>query len=445
MISSLNDTFEPVSLKEVFGNSIEISKLTETLKKEPFDTYIISGPNGIGKSTIIKLILTQLNYKYIFYDSITYNNDSIIDKMMNLNHNNIICKFNNVKPQIISIIIDNYDHITLSNEKNIIDNLLDFNYKRKKIPVILIIGNNSYKLLEEFKKKYKIFFFKHLTPIEIFKYTEFLLKKLNINYDNKSILNTLINFAQKDIRRLKLLLQDIALTLPNLTLTEELIDNYILHSRIKNKDFNLFESYKDMLVSSNDFNKLLSIYNNEKVLLPLIIHENYYKDIHSKKYSNYEKLELCKNISDYISKGDVIETDIYSYQNWHLQDYHCFISCIKPIQLLNNLKNYIDINEINYIINFSSELNKTSLKNINRKNFTTLSCNFPEFDINDLLEIGRILNYYFQTENYDKIKEFINHFSKTDVLKMIEVLIKIDKCNPNNFVLTTKIKKLINI
>jgi hypothetical protein len=212
---------------------------------------------------------------------------------------------------------------------------------------------------------------------------------------------------------------------------------------LKNKDFNLFESYKDMLVFSNNFSKLLSIYNNEKVLLPLIIHENCYKDINNKKITNGEKLDLIKEISDYISRGDVIETDIYSYQNWHLQDYHCFISCIRPIQLLNYSKPYTSTDEIKYTINFSSELNKTSLKNINRKNFTTLLSNLPEFDITDLLEIGRILNYYFATENYEKIKEFVSTFPDTDVIKMIEILIKIDKCNPNTYVMSTKIKKLI--
>ena len=444
MIDSFNEKFEPDSIKEIFGNSSEIRRLTDTLRNKPFDTYVIYGPNGLGKSSSIKLILKELNYNVLFYDSVTYNNDSIIDKLVNLNHNNIICRMNNIKPQITVLVIDNYDHITLSNEKNIIETLLKYNDEKKKIPIVIIIGSNSYKIHDEFKKKYEVFIFKSLGLAEMFKYTDYLLKKLKIKYTNKNILPILVNFAQKDIRRLKLVIQDIVLTLPEVLITEEIVNNYILNSRLKNKDFNLFESYKDMLIESNDLNKLLSIYNNEKVLLPLIVHENFYKDVFAKKITVNEKVYINKEISDYISKGDVIETDIYSYQNWHLQDYHCFISCIRPVQLLNYPKKYTTIEEVKYPISFSSELNKTSLKNINRKNFTILSSSFPEFDNFDFLEIGRILIYYFQTENYEKIKNFVQSFKNTDILRMIEILIKIDKCNSSTYVMSTKVKKIIS-
>lgn len=435
--------YEPTTIKEMYGNTQEINKLLECLKTSPYNTYIICGPNGIGKSTAIKLVLKELNYNYIFYDSVTYNNDTIIDKLVNLNHNNIICRMNNTKHTTTVLIVDNYDHITLSNEKNIIEGLLSFNEQKKKIPIILIISNNSYKLLEEFKKKFHIFYFKNLTPSEIYRYTEFLFKKNNIDIENKNVLYELIDFAQKDLRRLKLIIQDIITTMNQSCLTEEIVNNYIYNSSLKNKDFNLFESYKDMLLLSENYSKILTIYNNEKVLLPLTIQENCYKDINNKKISSFEKIKLNKDISKYISYGDVIETDIYQHQNWDLQDYHCFISCICPIQKLNYHKRYTSVDEIKYTVNFSSELNKTSLKNINRKNYTTLYNNFSDFDINDLLEISRILNQFFIDEEYTKIKEIVSEYSKIDIIKMIEILLKIDKCNTNNFVLSTKIKKNI--
>jgi hypothetical protein len=351
---------------------------------------------------------------------------------------------NNTKPKITALVIDNFDHITLSNEKTIIDNLLDFNIKKQKIPIILVISNNSYKLLEEFKKKYEVFNFKLLTSYETIKYCEFLLKKFNIKYDNKSVVSKLVFFAQKDIRRLKIIVQDIAMSEHEI-LTEEYLNSYIAQSKLKNKDFNLFDSYKDMLIAANNFSKILSIYNNEKVLLPLIVHENCYKEIFSKKLGIKEKLNMCKQVSNYISKGDVIETDIYSFQSWHLQDYHCFISCTRPVQLLNYPKPYESTDDIKYAISFSSELNKTSLKNINRKNFTTLLSNFQEYESSDLLEISRILNLWFHKEKYQKIKDFITYCNNPEMIKLLEIFLKIDKCNPNTYLLSTKVKKYINI
>lgn len=445
MNNSYIDNFEPSQIKDIFGNLPEIQRLLETLKNDPYNTYIISGPNGIGKSSAIKVILKELNYDVIFYDSVTYNNESIIDKLVNLNHNNILCRMNNIKPKITALVIDNFDHITLSNEKTIIENLLDFNLKNKKIPIIFIINNSSYKILEEFKKKNMVFTFNLLTTTETKKYCYYILNKLKITC-NENILLKIINFAQKDIRRLKLLLQDISITMTNKgELTDAYLNQYIKHSELKNKDFNLFESYKDMLISSTDFKKILLLYNDEKVLLPLIVHENCYKDIFSKKIPIKEKVRLCKQISEYISKGDVIETDIYSFQSWHLQNYHCFISCIYPIYMMNSTKPYTSTDEIKYNISFSSELNKTSLKNINRKNFTILLNSFQEYESSDLLEMGRILNFWFYKEKYENIKKFIKYFKHPDMIKLLEIFLKIDKCNLHQFILSTKIKKYINV
>ena len=62
-----------------------------------------------------------------------------------------------------------------------------------------------------------------------------------------------------------------------------------------------------------EFNK---IYESEKVLLPLMIQENYYKKICASKNSIKDKLDNIVNISDSISFGDNVETSIYTDQNW---------------------------------------------------------------------------------------------------------------------------------
>ena len=111
------------------------------------------------------------------------------------------------------------------------------------------------------------------------------------------------------------------------------------------------------------------LYETEKVLLPLMIHENYYKSI----INNYDNISTIisriKEISDSISIGDNIETSIYTDQNWYLQNIHAFYTCVNTSFNINSQKN--KNKKIN--INFSSDLNKTSLKNINRKIFIILT------------------------------------------------------------------------
>ena len=77
-----------------------------------------------------------------------------------------------------------------------------------------------------------------------------------------------------------------------------------------------------------------------------------------------EKLYQIVKISDSISRGDNIETSIYTDQNWYLQNIHGFYSCLNTSYWINKF-NDKDIDQGS--IKFSSDLNKTSLKNINKK------------------------------------------------------------------------------
>ena len=77
-----------------------------------------------------------------------------------------------------------------------------------------------------------------------------------------------------------------------------------------------------------------------------------------------EKVKKIGFLQKFFSFGDNVETSIYTDQNWYLQEIHGFFTCVKPSKLCNEF-NY---NILGNLINFSSDLNKTSLKNINKKN-----------------------------------------------------------------------------
>ena len=62
----------------------------------------------------------------------------------------------------------------------------------------------------------------------------------------------------------------------------------------------------------------------QKVLLPLMIHENFHKNLLTVQNNNKKTLNIMKYVSNAISKGDVIETNIYTDQNWYLQNRNKF-------------------------------------------------------------------------------------------------------------------------
>lgn len=435
---NLVDKYEPKDLKNLIGHKDQIKKIQELLNSDYNKTFLIMGPNGCGKSITVKVILKELGFKIKMYDTVTNSNANLIQEMININHNNIKYLLSNVKNTTkTALIIDNLDHITLSNEKTVIDSIISYNIKNKKFPLILIINSLNPKFLDEYKDHLiKIVFHNH-SKHELGKYLEFILKNEDIKVSDKYVISSLIDFSQKDIRRMFYILHDIINSFNTTELSKSLIDEYISKSLKKNIDMNLFDSLKEIISSSQNIPRILSVYNTDKVLLPLTLHENYIKHLN---FFTDEKLSIISRISDYISKGDMIETDIYTDQNWDLQQTHCFFSIIRPVSLLNTQKKISSIDDIKYNISFSSELNKTSLKNINRKNIFNLN-SYLNSSVIDILDKSFLLNELFVNNKFDEINEIMGGYSD-DKIKLIEVILKIDKCNKNSNTLNTKIKKI---
>ena len=155
-------------------------------------------------------------------------------------------------------------------------------------------------------------------------------------------------------------------------------------SREKNVDVSLFDATS--IINNYKEDTILKLYEMEKVLLPLMIHENYTDKILKEKETDWESIiyKLMK-ISDSVSRGDNIETSIYTDQNWYLQNIHGFYTCINTSYWINK-DNDFDVGRLN--LKFSSDLNKTSLKNINRKNINNLLKMLPNRSLDEILTMN---------------------------------------------------------
>ena len=169
----------------------------------------------------------------------------------------------------------------------------------------------------------------------------------------------IINFSQFDIKRLINILQEISFHYKKID-NIEILDLFFDKSRQKNIDIGLYEATEKLLNNYNDYETVIKLYESEKVLLPLMIHEHYLKKILSKSNESWDKViySLVKT-SDSLSRGDNIETSIYTDQNWYLQNIHGFYTCLNTSFWINKINsNYkLSVDKMK----FSSDLNKTSL------------------------------------------------------------------------------------
>jgi len=425
--------YKPQNLDEIIGNKNQIKKIEEWLiniNTMKTMSLIVSGNHGIGKSLTLKYILQKNNYlvKTILPNEIKlYRNEDDFNDFFNYK-NSIINKIkfsNNELNKKLAVIFDETESITLTSEKKFINELFKINNKKKVFPLIFISNNQHSKLLNDLKKNCIEIKFIPPAKYELKNLIKQIIKKENIIIEDDNIINKFIDFSQSDIRKLINILQELNYHYNNKIIKENDFNNYIKLSKQKYNEVGLFETTLEIINIKKSYNEINQFYENEKVLLPLMIHENYPKKILNKsKKDIISLLDTINEISDSISIGDNIETSIYTDQNWFLQKIHCFFSCVNTNHLINSDKmKDIKITDIK----FSSDLNKTSLKNINKKNINTLIKLLPNKSIDEILYINKITNYLVNQNKIEDIIQILKQYNNNFSIKDIELCIKIDK------------------
>jgi len=426
--NSFIEKYKPKNIKNVIGNHDKFIKIKEWLlnfKNSEYNSIIISGKHGIGKNLIIKLLLedTHFEKKYI-YNSFLKNKDILKDIINNYSKKKKLHNFINNSNEYIkyAIIFSDAENISLSSEKEKIIELLKINMIKKYFPIIFICNSHHSKLINIIKKNSLEITLDCPNDDEVIKYIKNICSNENIIIKNNKIYNMLISFSQNDIRRLLYILDDLKHTY-NSEITIEILKEYCSLSNKKNIDIGLYTSTNILLNNYKNINVCMQLYENEKVLLPLTIYENYYKKIFKQKYTTNQILNIITNISNSISIGDIIETIIYADQNWFLQSIYGFYTCVNTCYNINQYNNHNIIKDmIDYNIEFSADLNKTSSKNINKKkNIVNIQNIFKTKNIMDILYINKI----FCEGNDKKINNTKNFYDLNS--KNISMTLKIDK------------------
>lgn len=438
--------WKPHNLAEIVGNKSSIAKMEEWLVKfnqHNNNAIILSGGHGIGKSLTIELLFKKYNYlvKIIHPDDLKlFRNDSDFDDYYNF-ENSIVSKFK-IKAFInmkLAIVFDEIESITLNSEKKYILNIFKTNMKEKRFPIIFISNTNHSKLLTDLKKICPEVKYMCPSSYELTKFIHKICIGENIEIIDTSSMEKLIEFAQHDVRRLINILQEYHYNYK--TLNTQNVITFITNSIMKDTSIGLFDASIILLNKNNNFEQIFKLYEIDKVLIPLMIHENYYKKIitSKNKKSLGNQITDLVHISESLSIGDNIETSIYTDQNWYFQDIHGFYTCYNPSHIANTSSKKIMPSEVK----FSADLNKTSLKNINKKNINNLEKIIGNKSIDEILLLCKLTNNLVSSNKASIILDILKSYKSDFDIKDLELCLKIDK-TVDFITLTTKDKKDIN-
>lgn len=394
-------------------------------------TVIVTGKHGIGKTTMIDVILSQKGYTVIYMTLTMLKNGKDIEDTLNklLNSNNILSVINKSKKEKLAVVFDGIGSVTSSTAKACITSLQKYNDINWYCPLIFVSNDKHHKLMVDIKK--------FALEIPLLPLMENDMKRILMRIIvgecmkvSSTCVDIIIEQSQGDMRRMILMVEDLKNIYGTCPITNSTMSKYNYSSNKKDINITLFDATDKILYDYKDIESCLRLYEAEKVLLPIMIHHNYPKSI---KKTCDDKFKIIQDVTNFLSKGDVIENYIYGEQNWNMQEIHGLYTCAFPSFYLNG-----NTNKTSYST-FASDLNKTSLQKINnRKNIAIIDNFLENMNINDYIYLSSIIKQLILRND---IKECVSILKNYNIkFEHIETLLKIDKIKYEKINFTSKQK-----
>jgi replication factor C subunit 1 len=391
----------------------------ETIKR----SLLLSGPPGLGKTTLAHCLLTQYGYEVHEYNASDVRTQKLVDSELNeLIKTGKITKLFKSKNKPVAIIMDEVDGM-MAGDSGGFKTLIKFiNPNRgtrvKKDtpapswkPPIICICNNLDKKLKDLRKDCLEIKFTNPKKDELVKLIDKITKSEGFKV-SKDAYDLIIEVAQNDYRRLIHFLQYLYQAYCGCEHDYLIKKIDVMNSReifsMKEKDTDMSDNVSLLLNKRSDTNKIMNIYRKDKSLIPMMVHENYINCINSQDIDAFDKLELVSKTIDSIVAGDVIDKTMYNNQSWHLQKIHGVYSTLIPHYLMNKTpkKSFVRYN-------FTTALSRFSIACTNRKTLIMLKnlmSNNGSYSNKQIHHFSRIVCHLLTTDGVDKaVKLLLNY------------------------------------
>jgi len=418
---------------------IEIEDINEDIKKKKninSSNIIIIGNHGCGKTTFVNTILEHIGVEIRSinmkkFDEI--NKKNIGEKINKLTkEENIFDSFDMSKKKKVVMVIDDIENISSKVEKKFIEQLVKENDDNWYYPIVLISSLKHSKMMTNIKKNTNIIHLEQPDTSEMGILMTKIVAEKKMKFEQKGIKGTIkmiLDYSQYDYKKLINIMYDLYRTYGESPISEKNIIEYFEYSKKKDTDIEIYKYSLDLMTNYSDINECICVYNAEKVIIPLMIHQNYLSNVMMvNNISKEKKFSEIEKISESFSFGDIIENYIYSEQNWDMQSVHCFYNCINPSYKLTKMsKNSLSKAYQNLKMIFPKDLNITSTKNINKNNVIKAGTHMSNMNINDFMHSNSLAKMLLEDKRYEECSKIYKGYNAN--IDIITSILKIDKIN----------------
>lgn len=438
----------PKSIYALSLNETQIDKIHQWYRhilQTPNKGLFLTGSPGCGKTTVAKTFSLYYGYHVKEFSAYDCRNKKASENAFLKMIENVPIDTRIYDRNKYIIIIDELECMT---DKCTLNTLIDIVSQKKSaesqittsVPIIFICNATTEKKIQELRKQCTEIVCQAPGAQQIKNTISKILKKERLTIDARSV-EKIIDNVNGDYRRLMNLMEllvgqvrstdsrhgELSLVCPRTPtqmlqkmlagqskstaeniFTPELVDSCLLLFQQKTQDNTIYQKTMQLFATSN-IRQSIKIYDIDKSLLPMMVHENYSYLVSQRYHNKIDQLKTNIMVIKHIITADKIEKIMYNTQSWHYNTIHGMVSCYLPA--------YYSWNSIKKpSIVFTTTLGKHSLRSSNKKKYINLLSSIGNgnyYNSNDLFYLGKIICYHCLNPdgNINVVKELMKTYN----------------------------------
>ncbi len=486
--------YRPKVMSDFFCFREETQKMIEwmeKMKKDPHSCkkvlYLVGG-SGIGKTTMAEVLLEQMGFRMIEYNSSELRSQKRITEVLekSLTYRNVF-EMMDEENKPVGFLIDELESLIGTGDKGGFSEFLDIlkcntkfeshleslktkkNVKKKTdqkmvklvSPIICTSFESNEKKIQELKRYSEVIFLQSPIQEDVFQFINWISTQEGFTM-NEECKEYLFQYIRGDMRKLIMSLEQIYVfsIQKKKSIDLEFIKYVFTFLSEKDEDDLILKETEKIYTRNNvPMIDCIRIFSKECLLLPLTMYQNTLQALKHSKIDGKIKLKEYGNLLDSIAHHDILQTMMFKNDDYVDDEFYesaCLYSLKMPNMYLQRMRNE-DEKQFHFTYENTNLLNKISQMLVNKKMVQNSRKSIQKCNVesDEVLYIVQILSHYLgdlknQMDEGEEVLMNVEGIKKSDELTLfmnkygitmedLENIMKIDKLNKVNH--TSKKKK----